>query len=248
MLNCLLAVYLVSATPSGARDLTVPLLEPLGAVIIDPGHGGRDPGAVVLQHQQQVMEKDINLSVAHKLKDLLDVHAPEIDVYLTREDDTYQSLPARVQMAAQVLPPEGTSKVYLSIHTNAAVVPEASGFEVWINRGDVTAYIAPTVEDAYLKRRIEEIDRTLHRELKDGTDALADAMIESLRDQVGEYMPSRGIRHQDFYVIRYSQMPSVLVEMGFMTNPSELEQLLDESFQMLIARGMLSALLEYRSR
>ncbi len=243
---------LLISSPASHREVdTRSFLLPPGVIIIDPGHGGRDPGAAAVLtgddgSTKQVYEKDINLAIALRLKDILEQQAPETAVILTRNDDSYISLQQRVQTANTAVPPPGTSRIYISIHANAAPVNSARGFEVWTYRGQkVSRFVKSGVDDPFMEALALKLDTLVHRELLDASDALADQVLISLRDELSEMSPSRGIKEQDFYVIKFTRMPAVLVEAGFMSNPEELKLLVTDHYQEKIAQALAAAVLAY---
>ncbi len=256
-ITVLLAVIAVSLSAMPGEQglrLREPFSQPVGAVIIDPGHGGRDPGAVGRWQDDQgtvhtVLEKDVNLSVALMLRDILQQQADHLDVHMLREDDRYLTLYRRVQLANAVNAPTGTSKIFISIHANAAESSAARGFEVWVYRGKRTEnFIAPTVEDPALEALVSALNASLQWELQQSTEKLAESMIRSLDEGIGDRSPSRGIKHEEFYVIRHTLMPSVLIEAGFLSHPQEAALLTDPGYQKEIALAVAEAVMAYDQR
>lgn len=218
-------------------------LLPPGAVIIDPGHGGRDPGAVVSHQGSEVYEKDIALAASLMLREYLQQQMPHIEVHMTRDDDAYLSLQQRVQTANSVIPPQGTSRVFISIHANAAPVRSASGFEVWRYPGrKVQRFLTSEVKDPFFEELTDSFNLLLQQELEHADSLLAESMHAELARTLEGITPDRGIREENFYVLRFTRMPAVLIEMGFMTNPEELEMLLDEEHLETIIRAAGDAL------
>jgi N-acetylmuramoyl-L-alanine amidase len=118
---------------------------PAVTLVLDPGHGGRDPGAVV----GDFLEKDINLEIVSRVKALADAH-PDLAPVLTRELDVYVEKTDRVQLADQV-----GAALYLSIHVNACDYPEVHGVETWVDdtraSDDPSWILATAVQDAVVE-------------------------------------------------------------------------------------------------
>lgn len=120
-------------------------VRPAVIIVLDPGHGGRDPGAVV----GDFLEKDINLEIVSRVKALADAH-PNLAPVLTRELDVYVEKTDRVQLADQV-----GAALYLSIHVNACDYPEVHGVETWVDdtraSDDPSWILATAVQDAVVE-------------------------------------------------------------------------------------------------
>lgn len=176
-------------------------------VVVDPGHGGQDPGAL---SGTGVRESDINLAIARKFKE----QAGEYDlaVLLTREGDTFVSLADRAKMANEV-----EAVAVLSFHCNACGSEGPSGFEVWTTKGETKA-------DALATKIYVELENVLPYSGRP------------------DYDEGDSDREADFYVLRKTKAPAVLIEFGFMTNPSDLEELEDLWVQEIAAIAVLDAL------
>ncbi len=173
-------------------------------IVIDPGHGGGKNGASISGYR----EKDINLSVTMKLKELLD-REPGVKVYYTRLDDSDISLKDRADLANDV-----NADFFLSIHANS----------YWALRtGAVTLYT-----DKGFKDRPDSYDlaKIIHEDYVSGTEFVDKVITE--RD--------------DIYVLKYTKMPSVLLELGFMSNPSDLTLLVDQAHQVRMAAAILDGI------
>lgn len=171
-------------------------------VAIDPGHGGRDPGAVA----NGLLEKTLNLNVSFKVAQLL--QAEGIGVIMTRTDDREILLQPRVDTAVQA----GAS-ILVSIHHNA------------LDRSGVNG-----IETYYLRPDSERLASTLHRSIvasSGGTD--------------------RGVRRARFFMVRVTPttMPSVLLELGYMTNPAEASRLATDEYQTILAQSIANGIKAY---
>ena len=181
-------------------------------ILLDPGHGGQDPGAVA----GNAREASINLAMAQKLGPML--WAEGFDVSYTRYHDQSLALSTRVDLA-EVIHPD----LFLSLHCNAAENKDASGIEVWTSPGQTPADDAATYLFSALKERNPEIDcRT------DYTDGDPD-------------------KEARFYVLRKTNCPAVLLEMGFVTNWLDRVNLLKEEFRMRTALAICCGLVAWRN-
>lgn len=165
-------------------------------IAIDPGHGGRDPGAIGVDG---IQEKDIVLSVAHQVQRLLQERG--YGVVMTRTDDREVLLQPRVDMAVQA-----NAALLVSIHANA------------LDRSGIHG-----IETYYLRPDSAELAAILHRSLVRATGAA-----------------DRGVRRARFFVVRETPvgMPSVLLELGYVTNPTEGRKLATAEYQAILARAI----------
>lgn len=212
-------------------------------VILDPGHGGEDPGAI---GSTGLKEKEVSLAVALEVANLLKDEAG-IDVYLTRTDDRFIPLDQRTEMANQ-----WGGDLFVSIHANAAFNQKASGIETFFNSrylyGEGAAEVAAR-ENAPLG------DDDVSGEVKA---ILWDLMQDRYRDESNElshsvqrqlyratYLENRGVKSAGFYVLRGAAMPAILVEIGFVSNPWEEQKLRKEEFRKKIALGIFRGIEDY---
>ena len=233
----------------------VPPKKAAARVIIDPGHGGRDPGAPV--RATSLREKDIALQVALKVGDAL--RGNGVEVYYTRVKDTLIALYDRGRMANQA-----KGDVFISIHVNAANPgwknPDAA-------RGFETYFLAEArTEDA---RRVEEMENESIRFESDAQVKANDPLSFILSDMMqNEHLressdlaeliqrrlngvhpgPNRGVKQAGFRVLVSAFMPAVLVELGFGTNVEEAAFISNPSKQRALARAIAEATREYLDR
>jgi N-acetylmuramoyl-L-alanine amidase len=169
-------------------------------IVIDPGHGGRDPGAV---GHNGVLEKDLildtSLKIAEKLKTI------GATVILTRDDDSFVSLYDRVLISNQ----EDTD-AFISIHYNAFPEDYVGGINTYYHQSG--------------KQLAEKIQQAVYKEVL-------------LRD--------RGVIQSNYSVLRDNHKPAILIELGFITNSTELATLQTDSYQEKVARGIVIGLIEY---
>lgn len=215
-------------------------------LLLDPGHGGKDSGAVgsVLQGKKQVplLEKDINLSVALELAGLLRDGFPDKEVLLTRTDDTFVSLEDRVVIANGLLDKTQDTILYISIHTNTSPFNRSSsGFEVWC--------LPPTYERTLVDEKsagkdnldiLPILNSMREEDVSLESTVLAQSILSGLQASIGARSGNRGLRENDWYVVRNARMPAVLAEVGFVSNAEEAVRLADASYLKDVAQGMYS--------
>lgn len=172
-------------------------------ICIDPGHGGKDPGAAGPTGRR---EKDVALAVSLKLEKLLE---PKHKVLLTRSEDFFIELYQRAVLANAF-----GADLFLSIHCNGASSPSANGFEIWTSRGSTKSDRIAT----YIARAWSE--------------AFPSGVIR------GDWSDGDVDKESNFYVLRRTVMPAVLVEMGFITNPKMEKLLANSAYQDLMASAL----------
>lgn len=218
------------------------------AIFIDPGHGGKDPGTIgrhrINGQVIELHEKDIVLDVSRRLREMLAQRYPEKEVMLSRDEDIYLTLEERTALANQVDVAKNEAIIYLSIHANASLNGNATGFEVWYlppeyrRRNLIDARTAGVDDPDVLNilNTIREEEFTIESVL------LAQNIVDSLDTQVGAVSTNRGIKEESWYVVRNAKMPSVLVELGFVTNPDEILRLRDSDYLNKLALGIYNGI------
>jgi N-acetylmuramoyl-L-alanine amidase len=201
---------------------------PLPVVVIDPGHGGRDPGAVGVSG---TLEKTVTLAAALELKRQLEA-TRRYRVKLTRSDDRTVSLPARVAFARA----QG-AVLLISIHADSAPTAVARGASVYIR--------APEAPTRRVPARPKEIARALAGDAEE-SGWLRRLLIDTLDDDFE--MTDHPARDADFYVLRASTMASVLLEMGFLSNRRDEADLRKPKHRAAMARAISEAVDAYFER
>jgi N-acetylmuramoyl-L-alanine amidase len=220
-------------------------------VVIDPGHGGRDPGAV--SRQPRLSEKEVVLDVARRLSQTLSAE-PGVEVRLTRDRDTTLRLRDRVARAAEL-----GGDIFLSIHVNGCAARSARGAEVYYLslKGATTAAsreleALENTEDVSQDPMLGEIAALPFAVdlLQTDTILRSSLLAECVLDALGEsrLAAARGVKQANFAVLRSCRVPSALVELGFISNPSDARQLASQSHRQALARTIAGGLLEYRRR
>ncbi len=218
----------------------------VAAILIDPGHGGKDTGAIAEYGQTRLLEKDLTLEVSRRVIDLLAGRYSDRRILTTREHDTYPSLDDRVAMANAV--PLGPSEavIYVSIHANASFNKNAKGFEVWYLNPD---YRRTVVDAQTVKEKGTDIapilNAMLEEEFTTESIILARKVYERLGANLSAYSPGRGIRAEEWFVVRNAKMPSILIEMGFITNPEEGGYLASEGYLRRIGDAIYNGIVDF---
>lgn len=221
-------------------------------VVIDAGHGGKFPGA----HYGGVYEKDLTLKVALKVGRLIEQGLPGVKVVYTRKTDTElgPTLADDLQARADIANKAG-GDLFISIHVNAARATAARGVETLI-MGESSKEQRYNENALYESNREDLIDMSDER-----TAAIVRAYIQNLQFTYGEYSMamarfvqnnyigrgrhSRGVKPQLLRVLYATDMPGVLTEIGFMTNPQEMAYMKSEKGQNEIARDIYQAVRDY---
>jgi N-acetylmuramoyl-L-alanine amidase len=225
----------------------------VSTILIDPGHGGEDPGTVRKSDDGKkilLMEKDVVLSVARSLSGLLQSAFPDKKIILTRSSDTYVSLESRAEMANELLSRTAESILFLSIHANStATRKDAAGFEVWCLPPEYkrTLLDADGVESQDLDL-VSILNSMREDEISVESIVLAREILSGMEGKVGSVTENRGLREEDWYVVRNAKMPAVLIEVGFLSNKEEAVRLADPQYQKDLAEGIYNGIKSFISR
>lgn len=221
-------------------------------IVIDAGHGGHDPGAV---GPNKLYEKDVVLDIAVKLKRILSAD-PVNEIYLTRENDVFIPLEERTAIANRK-----NADLFVSIHANASPRKQAKGVETYLLNwtDDEEANRVAARENKISLKKMKEMNRQmdtvgailsgLMRENKrDESIKLANyiqrSIISGLDDNYGD-VPDLGVKQALFYVLFGAKMPSILVEVSFISNPEEEKLLSQDEYRMNIAKAIAEGLHTY---
>lgn len=237
-----------AAFESGA---TSPWLVDFDCIVLDPGHGGRDPGAV---GPSGSYEKDRTLEIALLVRDLLQIRKPELRVVLTRTSDEYVSLGQRTRMANR-----NRADLFVSIHCNAAENSTANGFETYFlsrARTDDARAVemlennvlemddVPSVSDDPLSFLLADMAQSV---FQNQSSYLAGVVQNSFRLSFPSHR-DRGVKRAGFYVLRGAYMPAVLLEVAFISNRSEEQNLLSLDFRFRAAQAIVESIVNYAER
>ncbi|MDD7200581.1 MAG: N-acetylmuramoyl-L-alanine amidase [Sphaerochaetaceae bacterium] len=216
-----------------------PFLYPMRTVFVDAGHGGRDSGAARSYGWGDVTEKEIVLDVAGRVATKLQARHSDWNIVMTRNDDTFVSLSERCQIAYTTPLSPKSSALFLSIHVNSAPSPSASGYEVLVRDS--------TRETVMLSSQTPKQNIPLFAAYTDGElNQLLDQRSHQIAETVDQVLStgfvSRGVKVQDVQVLRESRTPSILVELGFLTNEDEARNLMDDAWRERMASSIVLAI------
>ena len=228
-------------------------------VMIDPGHGGSDTGAARGSLKESEIALKVSLLLAENLK-----RDPRFKISMTRTKDQKLTLSRRTQIAH-----DAGADLFVSIHINSSTDPRAHGTEIYFqnqlpadeealylvsreHEGDeISETNAPAKADPIstktdLKRILEDLHRN-HR--IQSSSELGKTLLETLVDKgAGQRLGSRAIRQAPFHVVSYIDIPSVLIELGFITHAQEGPRLAQESYQKELARVLADGLTRFKER
>ncbi|MCD4796086.1 MAG: N-acetylmuramoyl-L-alanine amidase [Candidatus Cloacimonetes bacterium] len=230
---------------------TTPIDNSIRTIVLDPGHGGKDPGAVSFSKDN--FEKDIVLIITRKLEKMLS-DSLGVKILLTRDKDEFVSLQQRTQFANG-----NNANLFISIHCNAHYNKKIDGIEVY--------YLSTAKTDD--ARAVEALENKVVYEFEGGEEAvkkyddlafiLADmAQSEHLEESYDLGMKlqnalvnstnsyNRGVKQANFYVLRGAFMPAVLVELGFLSNKEEEKKLINSKYQDKLVRSMFEGIRDFK--
>lgn len=196
-------------TTNVVKDKAIKATREEPVIVVDPGHGGEDPGKVGIN---DVLEKDLNLQIAMKVRDLLEEVG--ITVVMTREDDKVPDakkvdLQQRVDLINNTQP-----TLALCVHQNSYTSPDIYGAQVFYHTKTEEAIdVASLVQES-----LRTIDPTNKREIKE---------------------------NDTYYMLKYSEVPTIIVECGFLTNPTEAQKLTTEEYQDEVAFAICEGIIKW---
>lgn len=217
-------------------------------IMIDPGHGGKDPGAVGLGGYS---EKEAVLDIGLRLKELL-LKSLKVEVMMTRSNDVFIPLGERTKMAN-----EANVDLFISIHANSSPHRTTRGVEIYLlgkssdKRALRTAARENNVseeEASQLDQNLVSIKKDLFQEYKKGESLeLAHATRSSFMNRLRPSYPvvDLGVKTAPFYVLINTSMPSILAEVSFISNPAEEQRLKNRSYRQLMAESLLEGITKF---
>jgi len=221
----------------------------VSAIIIDPGHGGRDPGTLGIVSlngkNTQVYEKDIVLRVGLALRDRLVQTYPDKRIMMTRDTDIFRSLEQRSDMANAVTVRDNEAVIFISIHVNWGANPNARGYEVWHITSGHRRPVLDTSKHNYSPDINAILNAMLEEEYKTESILLANYLLSGFEGVFGNTLPSRGPKANDWFVVRNSRMPAVLVELGFVSNKQDAALMTSEEGLQNFTRSLYNGITNY---
>ena len=228
--------------PSIARQLGLGVHR----IVIDPGHGGKDPGTV--NRTLGLKEKDITLDIAKRLNAILNEHI-ELEVILTRPRDDYVALEERAAIANS-----NQGDIFISIHTNSAPRRTARGIEAYYLNitADPRAMEVAAQENAMSSKSIAEMRSILDQILQNSKIAESKILAQYIQENMVGNLRAKyaaiedlGVKKAPFYVLLGAQMPSALVEVSFLSCVDEASRLADPAYRQAIAAGLYLGIINF---
>ena len=214
-------------------------------IVLDPGHGGIDPGCL---NAAGIKEKDLTLDIALKLRDILKANT-SLDVVLTRETDIHVPLENRTVIANQ-----RRADLFLSIHVNAFRLKDRRGIETFFLNfsADPAVNELAARENATTTKTIGEMDKIVRKIVQNTKIIESRDLAQKLQASLVQYLSRRyagvknlGTKGGPFWTLLGSEIPSVLVEVGHLTNAEEGRRLQDPAYRREIARGISEGIAAY---
>ena len=214
-------------------------------VVLDPGHGGKDPGAEASGYR----ESNLMLELAAAVKESL-IRNTEFKVVLTRNEDVFLSLEDRITIATQ-----SGADLFISLHADAVIEGEASGTTVYLLSENATdkmsAQLASRHDRSEILRDVDlsGIDSQVasvlidmaRQETKPRNEAIASFILKVFKEQITE-LSSQPLRYAAFSVLKSPDIPSILIEAGFMSTPSDLQNLITPKWRVEFADALSEAI------
>jgi N-acetylmuramoyl-L-alanine amidase len=239
----------INITPEDSKKYRKTDTHAVKRIVIDPGHGGEDPGAIGPNGTE---EKKINLNIAKESAKLLE--ADGYEVFLTREDDVFMPLVERTQFANNK-----KADIFISIHCNASPKKSSAGYEIYFlseKASDPDAEATAAFENSAInlekemspkQTRLQELlwSMVVNEFINESSELCSFITEETIRRSK---IANRGIRQGGFYVLRGAQMPAILIECAFLTNAQEEVRLRSTKFQKQVCDAIYSGIREYDYR
>ena len=235
-----------AATRDGQATLTRALGLKIGRIVIDAGHGGHDTGTI---GPTGLMEKDLCLDVALRLGKIIQQRLPGADVVYTRSDDTFVPLEERTHIAN-----EAKADLFISIHANSSHDHGARGIETYyLNlKGSPDAMEVASRENATAQESVHDLEDMVKKiarsEKIDESREFAADIQDSLAKRIQkQYKPvkDRGVRKAPFVVLIGADMPSILTEISFLSNPADEQLLKKPDHRQRVAEGLYQGVASY---
>lgn len=224
-------------------------------IVLDAGHGGKDPGNLGSRSR----EKDINLAVTLMVGKYIEENLPDVEVVYTRKDDSFPTLKERPQIANN-----NKADLFVSIHSNSAANRSAFGTETFVmgtkhfdanfdivKRENSVILLEENYEENYegfdpASPESYMMFNLMSKAFFENSVSLADQIETQFKDRVGR--KSRGVKQGPFYVLWTPSMPSVLVELGFLSNSNEERFLMSKTGQEYMASAIFRSIRDYKNQ
>ena len=230
--------------PPQSQSESVPLVKQLGlkvkTIVIDPGHGGKDPGAV---SESGLQEKELVLDISKQLKSLLE-SSGAYHVFMTRETDVYLPLKDRTAFANQ----KGAD-VFISVHINSSENSSARGIETYYLSlaSDEEARMTAALENASSGKTIKDLNNIVRYIIRGAKVKESRELARTIQSQLRIHTGAndRGIRRAPFMVLIGAQAPSILVELGYMSNKQDESLLRSAEYRDKLVRALAEGVKNY---
>lgn len=228
------------------HDLARQLALGVRRIVIDAGHGGKDPGAP--GYFKGIKEKDIVLQIARQLKTMIERELG-CEVIMTRDSDRFLTLEERTAIANTK-----NADLFISIHCNATPGKTAYGIETYFLNftTDEDAIQVAARENATSRKNISDLQTILNDLMKNAKINESSRLATHVQNHLVRHMTSRyskindkGVKQAPFYVLIGAQMPSILIETSFISNKRECQRLLDKDYQENLCRGIVNGIRRY---
>ncbi len=216
-------------------------------IVIDPGHGGHDPGAI---GPNGIMEKNITLKIGTMLADKL--RAMGFHVIMTRDKDVFIPLEERTAIANM-----SNADIFISIHANASLSRRAKGITTYYlsTTHDRASMLVAARENATSTKKLSDLQLILEDLMKTAkinesalfAQDIQQNMVKSLRKD-GYLTPNLGVRSAPFFVLMHADMPSILIETSFVTNPTEEHLLIEKRYEESIVNGIIKGIIQFGTK
>jgi N-acetylmuramoyl-L-alanine amidase len=233
-------------TRDGQSTLTRALGLKIGRIVIDAGHGGHDTGTI---GPTGLMEKDLCLDVALRLGKIIQQRLPGADIVYTRSDDTFIPLEERTNIANQA-----KADLFISIHANSSQDHAARGVETYyLNlKGSAEAMEVASRENASSDQGIHDLEDMVKKiarnekidESKEFAEDIQDSLAKRMQ-KTSKTMKDRGVRKAPFVVLIGADMPSILTEISFLSNPADEKLLKQPEYRQRVAEGLYQGVASY---
>ncbi|MDR2127267.1 MAG: N-acetylmuramoyl-L-alanine amidase [Prevotellaceae bacterium] len=246
---CFFAFFCIVTVPAEAQKYSNP--QQIKKIVIDAGHGGKDPGAV----GKKSKEKDITLAVALKLGDLISKNFPDVEVIYTRKTDVFVEVGERGNIANR-----NHADLFVSIHVDS-FKPSARGASTWImglNKSKANLEVALrenaviALEDDPTKYKDFSLESSIISSIiQDAQMKESYKFAEMVQNEMisnGPITGDRGVRQDGFLVLWKAAMPRILIELGFISNLAEEQILIKDENQAKIAQNIFSAFSKYKKQ
>src|SRR3989338_10293546 len=230
----------------GALYTDLPEIGKFSKIIIDAGHGGKDPGAIGFRG---VQEKDIVLDISRRLEEILRDNG--FEVTMTRDQDVFISLQERTEITSRA-----NADLFVSVHANANTVHSVNGFEAYVAKD--MGFQDKNEDQRKINHQLLFNELSMIRGSEDVEKIVADMLYTHkqfearklagclARHAVGATKANNlGVKSSRFFVVRNTLIPAVLVEVGFLTNPREARQLEDGAYRQQLAVALADGIKEF---